>query len=38
MNEYGMDPINVLRSVTSVNANAFHLQDRGKINIGLKPI
>ncbi len=36
MNEYGMDPINVLRSVTSVNANAFHLQDRGKINIGFK--
>ena len=36
MNEYGMDLIRVLRTVTSVNAKAFHLdQERGAIRKGL---
>ncbi len=36
MVEYGMDPIDVLRSVTSVNARLFHLEDSvGTIKAGL---
>ncbi len=33
--DYGMKPINVLRSATSVNADVFHLADRGRIQPGL---
>ena len=32
---YGMKPIDVLRSATSVNADVFHLTDRGRIKAGL---
>ncbi|MEZ0483239.1 metal-dependent hydrolase family protein [Fibrella aquatica] len=35
MVEYGMAPIDVLRSATSVNADVFHLADRGRIKAGL---
>ncbi len=35
MAEYGMKPLDVLRSATSVNADAFHLTDRGRIKVGL---
>ena len=36
MVEYGMKPLDVLRSATSVNAAAFHLEDRvGSIKAGL---
>ncbi len=35
MVEYGMKPLEVLRSVTSVNADVFHLTDRGRIKTGL---
>ena len=33
--EYGMKPLEVLRSATSVNAKAFHLDNLGKIQPGL---
>jgi imidazolonepropionase-like amidohydrolase len=35
MADYGMKPIDVLRSATSVNADVFHLADRGRIRPGL---
>ncbi|MVM29665.1 amidohydrolase family protein [Spirosoma sp. HMF4905] len=35
MVDYGMKPIDVLRSATSVNADVFHLADRGRIRPGL---
>jgi len=35
MVDYGMTPIAVLRSATSVNAAAFHLSDRGAVRPGL---
>lgn len=35
MVEYGMNPLDVLRSATSVNADVFHLADRGRIRPGL---
>ncbi|WP_128546233.1 metal-dependent hydrolase family protein [Larkinella soli] len=35
MVEYGMKPLDVLRSATSVNADVFHLTDRGRIRPGL---
>ncbi|GAB4054719.1 metal-dependent hydrolase family protein [Spirosoma litoris] len=35
MVEYGMKPIDVLRSATSINAEVFHLADRGRIRPGL---
>ncbi len=35
MVDYGMKPIDVLRSATSVNADVFHLTDRGRIRPGL---
>ncbi|MBN8823010.1 MAG: amidohydrolase family protein [Spirosoma sp.] len=35
MVDYGMKPIDVLRSVTSVNAEVFHVVDRGRIRTGL---
>ena len=35
MVDYGMTPSNVLRSATSVNADVFHLADRGRIRVGL---
>ncbi|QMW01943.1 metal-dependent hydrolase family protein [Spirosoma foliorum] len=35
MVEYGMKPIDVLRSATSINADVFHLADRGRIRPGL---
>lgn len=35
MVDYGMNPLNVLRSVTSTNADIFHLADRGRIRAGL---
>lgn len=35
MVDYGMNPLNVLRSATSVNADVFHLSDRGRIRPGL---
>ena len=35
MVDYGMKPIDVLRSATSVNADVFHLADRGRIRSGL---
>jgi imidazolonepropionase-like amidohydrolase len=34
MVEYGMDPMDVLRAVTSVNARVFHQDDIGKIASG----
>ncbi|GAA4406362.1 amidohydrolase family protein [Nibrella viscosa] len=35
MVEYGMKPLEVLRSATSVNADVFHLADRGRVRPGL---
>ncbi|WP_418346644.1 amidohydrolase family protein [Spirosoma montaniterrae] len=35
MVDYGMNPLDVLRSATSVNADVFHLADRGRIRPGL---
>lgn len=35
MVDYGMKPVDVLRSATSVNADVFHLTDRGRIRPGL---
>ncbi len=35
MVDYGMNPLAVLRSATSVNADVFHLADRGRIRPGL---
>ena len=35
MVDYGMKPLEVLRSATSVNADIFHLTDRGRIKTGL---
>lgn len=35
MVDYGMKPLDVLRSATSVNADVFHLADRGRIRPGL---
>ncbi|QJW91396.1 amidohydrolase family protein [Spirosoma taeanense] len=35
MVDYGMKPLDVLRSATSVNADVFHLNDRGRIRPGL---
>ncbi|MFD2932454.1 metal-dependent hydrolase family protein [Spirosoma flavum] len=35
MADYGMKPLDVLRSATSVNADAFHLADRGRVRSGL---
>jgi imidazolonepropionase-like amidohydrolase len=35
MVDYGMKPLEVLRSATSVNADVFHLADRGRIKPGL---
>ena len=35
MVDYGMPPLAVLRSATSVNADVFHLADRGRIRAGL---
>lgn len=35
MVDYGMKPLDVLRSATSVNAEVFHLADRGRIKPGL---
>jgi imidazolonepropionase-like amidohydrolase len=34
MVEYGMNPIDVLRSVTRINASVFHLKNLGSINNG----
>ncbi|RRB15621.1 amidohydrolase family protein [Larkinella knui] len=33
--DYGMKPLEALRSATSVNADVFHLTDRGRIRPGL---
>lgn len=35
MVDYGMRPVDVLRSATSTNADVFHLTDRGRIRPGL---
>ncbi|MBC8154897.1 MAG: amidohydrolase family protein [Bacteroidetes bacterium] len=35
MVDYGMKPTDVLRSVTAVNADVFHLADRGRVKAGL---
>lgn len=35
MVDYGMKPLDVMRSATSVNATVFHLTDRGRIQPGL---
>ncbi|GAA4449980.1 amidohydrolase family protein [Nibrella saemangeumensis] len=35
MVDYGMKPLEVLRSATAVNADVFHLTDRGRIRPGL---
>ncbi|HEY0108650.1 MAG TPA: amidohydrolase family protein [Fibrella sp.] len=35
MVDYGMAPTDVLRSATSINADVFHLADRGRIKTGL---
>jgi imidazolonepropionase-like amidohydrolase len=35
MVEYGMKPVDALRSATSINADVFHLADRGRIRPGL---
>ena len=35
MVDYGMKPLDVMRSATSVNATVFHLTDRGRIRPGL---
>jgi imidazolonepropionase-like amidohydrolase len=36
MVEYGMKPLDVLKSATSINADIFHLDDLGKITAGMK--
>lgn len=36
MVEYGMDPVAVLRATTSLNADTFHLNDRGRLAVGLR--
>ncbi len=35
MVEYGMTPLDVLRATTSLNADTFHLSDRGRVKEGL---
>lgn len=35
MVDYGMKPLDVMRSATSVNAEVFHVTDRGRIRSGL---
>ena len=35
MVEYGMTPLEVMRAATSLNADTFHLTDRGRIQKGL---
>jgi imidazolonepropionase-like amidohydrolase len=35
MVDYGMSPLDAVRSATSVNADAFDLADRGRIKPGL---
>lgn len=35
MVDYGMKPLDVMRSVTSINADVFHLADRGRVRAGL---
>jgi imidazolonepropionase-like amidohydrolase len=35
MVDYGMKPLDVLRSATSVNADVFHMTDRGRVKAGL---
>ncbi|CCH55714.1 amidohydrolase [Fibrisoma limi BUZ 3] len=35
MVQYGMKPLDVLRSATSINADVFHLADRGRVRPGL---
>ncbi|WP_020596536.1 metal-dependent hydrolase family protein [Spirosoma panaciterrae] len=35
MVDYGMKPLDVLRSATSINADVFHLADRGRLRTGL---
>jgi len=35
MVDYGMSPLDVLRSATSVNAGVFHVTDRGAVRSGL---
>ena len=35
MVDYGMKPLDVLRSATSVNADVFGLRDRGRVRPGL---
>ncbi len=35
MVEYGMTPLDVMRAVTSLNSDTFHLADRGRIAKGL---
>ncbi|NEU69023.1 amidohydrolase family protein [Spirosoma agri] len=35
MVDYGMKPLDVLRSATSVNADVFHLANRGRLKAGL---
>ncbi|MFT4604585.1 MAG: imidazolonepropionase-like amidohydrolase [Rhodothermales bacterium] len=36
MVEYGMEPMAVLRATTSLNADTFHLSDRGRLAVGLR--
>ncbi|WP_077924386.1 amidohydrolase family protein [Spirosoma sp. 209] len=35
MVDYGMKPLDVLRSATAINADVFHLADRGRVRAGL---
>lgn len=35
MVDYGMKPTDVLRSATAINADVFHLADRGRVKTGL---
>ena len=35
MVDYGMKPLDVMRSATSTNADVFHLADRGRVRTGL---
>lgn len=35
MVDYGMKPLDVMRSATSVNADVFHMTDRGRVRVGL---
>ncbi len=35
MVDYGMKPLAVLRAATSINADVFHLADRGRVKAGL---